>query len=284
MPSKKIKIVTDSVADIPPHLLDKWNIDVIPCYVNFGGESYADDGVELDREDYYRKLPDMTDHPSTAAPSPGLTEDMLHTALEGHDHVVCIHVPEQLSATINNVRIGASSLPDDKVTIIDSQKLSMAIGYQALIAAEVAAETGDVEAVVDAVYRVQKHVKLYAVFDTLEYLKRSGRVNAVVAGVGSLLRIKPIVDVEDGEVHLAHRVRTFRRAVDKLEELLREQMPLDRLMLLEIRNREDAEKFGERVQDIMPDETDIVQVGPTLGTHIGPGAIGFVSLRAEWKK
>jgi DegV family protein with EDD domain len=284
MPSKKIKIVTDSVADIPEDLLEKWNIDVIPCYVNFEGESYADDGVELDRDEYYRKLPDMTDHPSTAAPPPGLTEEMLHTAIEGHDHLVCIHVPEKLSATINNVRIGAQSLPDDKVTIIDSQKLSMAIGYQAIIAAEVAAETGDVHAVVDAVHRVRENVKLYAVFNTLEYLKRSGRVSAVVAGVGSLLRIKPIVDVVDGEVELAHRVRTFSRAVDKLEELLREQMPLDRMTLLEIRNREDAQKFGERVKDIMPEGTGLVRVGPTLGTHIGPGAIGFASLRKNWKK
>lgn len=284
MPSKKIRIMTDCVADLPDDLLEKWNIGVIPCYVNFDGESYLDDGEELDRDEFYRKIPDMKEHPSTAAPSPGLAEEILHEAIEGYDHLVSINVPSALSGTLNNIRIGAQSLPDDKVTILDSENLSMGIGHQVLIAAEVAAETGDVEAVIDAVKRAREHTHLYAVFDTLEYLKRSGRVNAVVAGVGSLLRIKPIVHVRDSEVNLAHRVRTFKRAVDKLEELLHEREPIDRMSLLHVANPEGARDFGERVSVNVPEGTRVVQVGPTLGTHIGPGAIGFSTVGAGWKR
>lgn len=279
---KKIRIITDSVSDIPQELLDRHNIGMIPCYVNYAGGSYADDGQELDRNHFYNSLPDLDTFPTTAAPPPALAEELLNQFMEGYDHIVSINVPEKLSATINNVRIAAQSMPPDSVTIIDSQILTMATGMQVLVACEVAEATGDVEAVKDAVMRVQKNQKLYAAFATMEYLRRSGRVSGLIAAVGSILQIKPIADVYDGEVHAAARVRTFSKAIKRLEELTREQGPLDRIAILHIQNEDGVAELKSLLKDVLPENVMVAEVGPTLGTHIGPGAVAVATLRAGW--
>lgn len=280
---KKIKIVTDSVCDIAPALLEKWDIHVIPCWVNFDGESYLDDGEQFDRDHYYERLPDMTEQPSTAAPSPELAREILEEAMEGADHLIGIHVPEKLSATLTNIRLGAQGLPQERVTLVDAQTLTFGIGMQVLVAAEIAQETGDVAAVLDAVERVRQHQQLYAAFATMEYLRRSGRVSALVASVGSLLQIKPIVRVWESDVIPVTRVRTFKKAQARLRDLIADEAPLDRLAVLHIRNEEGARAFRESLGELAPPDTPIVEVGPTLGTHIGPGSVGALTLSARWR-
>ncbi len=281
---KKIRVFTDSVGDIPDDLLKKWNIGVIPTYVNFDGKSYADDGKELDRDEFYRKIPQMKEFPTTAAPSPAVAEQMLLEGIKGYDHIVSVNIPPQLSTTINNVKLGAQALPEGSVTILDSGSLTMASGYQALVAAEVAAATGDVQQVVDAVARAKKHIKLYALIADLDYLRRSGRVNAAVAFAGSLLQLKLILDVHDGLVEPVHRIRTFKKAVDKLKEVTRAQAPLDRLVIMHIQNEEGAAELKRDLSDILPPEVITIVAGPSLGTHIGPGSLGVVTLNAGWRK
>lgn len=285
MTSKKIKIITDSVADIPQNLLDKWNIDVVPCYVNYGGESYSDDGVELDRAHFFDYIKNNNEVPTTAAPSPGLAEEIVGKAIEGYDHLISVNVAESLSATFNNVLLACNTVDKERTTVLDSESVSMGIGWLALIAAEVAAETGDVEAVVKAVENVKKNHRLFAGIYDMTYLRRSGRVNAVVASIGSLLQIKPIVQViEKGEVISAHRVRTFKKVITKLRDLLEEESgQLDRIAIIHTANEDGAKKFIEDNKDILPDETIIAEVGPTLGTHIGPDCLGFVSVNKAWR-
>ncbi|MCU0511540.1 MAG: DegV family protein [Anaerolineae bacterium] len=279
---KKIRIMTDSVADIPAALLQKWNIGIIPTYVNFEGGSYADDGVELSRDYFYQRLPEMKEFPTTAAPSHALAEDLLHKGIEGYDHVISIHVASKLSVTANNVRLGAQSLKD-RVTVIDSGLVTMGIGMQVLAAAEVAAATGSVEAVVQAVEKVRRHQKLWAIIANLEYLRRSGRVSVIRAFAGSLLQIKPILDVHDGEVEVAQRVRTMGKAVAKLKELTEEQAPLERLVILHINNEDGARELQASLGSVVPPDTITITVGPTLGTHIGPGSLGVITLRKAWR-
>lgn len=284
MTSKKIRIMTDSVADLPAELIEKWDIPVIPCSVSYGGQSYLDDGDELDRQHFYQSLPDLDVFPTTAAPSVGLAKKIIQEAAEGYDHLIGIHVPEAFSATINNIRIAAEeALPPERVTIIDSTTLSIGIGHQVLVAAQVAQETGDIQQVINAVDRVRQHQNVYAAFATMEYLKRSGRVNALIANIGSILQIKPIVNAHDSQVDSIKRVRTFKKALAQLEELVRAQTPLDRLVILHIQNEEGAQAFRERVADIAPEYTPIVEVGPTLGTHIGPGSVGAATLSQKWR-
>jgi DegV family protein with EDD domain len=281
MSFKKIKIMTDSVCDIPDKLLKEHNIGVIPCYVNFEGNSYADDGKEFDRDAFYTRLPDMKEFPTTAAPSPALAEKMLEEAIEGYDYIVSINVPEKLSATLNNIKLGAQKL-GDRVTVLDSGFVTMGIGMQALVAAEIAAKTGDVAAVVNAVEQCKKNQKLYAIISELEYLRRSGRVNSIAALFGSLLQIKPILDVHDGEVEVEERVRTFKKAMLRLKELVQEQGPLDRLAILHIQNKDGVQELIEMLGDIIPHNVITVTAGPTLGTHIGPGSLGVITLKRGW--
>jgi DegV family protein with EDD domain len=286
MISKKIKIITDSVADIPKELLKKWNIDVIPCYVNYGGESYKDDGIELDRKDFYNYIQNNNEVPKTAAPSPGLAEEMVADAIAGHDYLISINVAESLSATYNNVLLACNTVDAQRTTVIDSETVSMGIGWQALIAAEVAAETGDIEAVIKAVNAVKKNNRLFAGIYNMEFLRRSGRVSAVVASLGSLLQIKPIVQViEKGEVIAAHRVRTFTKVKSKLRELLEEETgQVDKLAIIHTDNEDGAHQFIADNHDLMPGGVIVTEVGPTLGTHIGPNSLGFVSVNSAWKK
>ncbi len=281
----KIKVITDSVADIPQNLLDKWNIDIVPCYVNYGGESYSDDGKDLDRAHFFNYLQNNKEVPTTAAPSPGLAEEIVGKAIEGYDHLISINVAESLSATYNNVLLACNTVDKERTTVIDSESVSMGIGWLAIIAAEVAAETGDVDAVVQAVNNVKKNHKLYAGIYNMEYLRRSGRVTAVAASIGSLLQIKPIVQViEKGEVVAAHRVRTFKKVRSKLRELLEEERgQLDRISIIHTADEASAKQFIADNKDLLPEETIIAEVGPTLGTHIGPNSLGFISVNKAWR-
>lgn len=283
MTFKKIKFVTDSVADIPDDLVEKWDIGVVPCYVNYGGKSYADDGIELVREEYYNALGTMEEVPTTAAMPPEVAREHLEAAFEGADHLIVLTTPAKLSAIHNSMRLGASNLPQDRVTLVDSGQLSFGIAWQALIAAEVAAETGDVERTLRAIEAVRNHQSVYAAIASMQFLRKSGRVGWAAANIGSLLQIKPIVEVKDGEVNPAGRVRTFNRALDKMVELIKASAPLDKLALLHINNPDGLEDLKSRIQDITPAETIIGTIGPTLGTHIGPGTVGIATVNKGWK-
>lgn len=281
----KIKFVADSVADLPKDILDKYDIAVVPCFVNYDGQSFADDGKELDREAFYRNLPTMKTHPTTAAPPPALAEEILNRHIEGADHLIAIVTPAKLSATYNSFRIGGSGLPANRYTLIDSGNLSLGMGWQVIIAAETAAKTGSVEATLDAIQRVRKNQALYCALSTMEFLRRSGRVGWAAAGIGALLQIKPLVQVLDGEVRAAARIRTFGKAVERLQEFVREQGKLDRLAIIHSNNEEGAQAMRESLKDVLPNDNNVIitRVGPTLGTHIGPGGIGFASVSATWK-
>lgn len=281
--SHKIKFVTDSTCDIPQELVDKWDITVIPVFVNIGDQSYADDGVELKREAYYEQLPSLRPLPTTAAPSPGLTKLLIEKAFEGADHLVIVTLASKLSATYDAVRIGASDLPPERVTLVDSGTLTLALGYQVLCGAEVAAETGDLQQVLDAIERVRQNTQFAALIHSLEYLRRSGRVNLAAAGIGALLQIKPLVTVNDGVVETLSRVRTASRARQELVEMIRANAPFERIALLHTNNLDGVEWMRGQLADLLPDEVLTVNATPTIGTHVGPDCLGFVTLGKSWR-
>jgi DegV family protein with EDD domain len=283
MAGKKIRIVTDSTCDVPQEIIDRLKIGVVPCFVNYGGNSYADDGVQLKRDEYYKAMPTIRPVPKTSAFPPGMVEPVLAEALQEADHVVIIAVSSKLSGIYNAFRLGAGSVAADKVTLVDSGQVAMGLGWQVIIAAETAEATGSVEAVTDAIQRVRAHQRLYAALDTLEYLKHSGRVSWAQAGIGSLLQIKPILDVREGEVKSHARVRTFKRAFDELITLAREQAPLDRLAIMHADNASGARELRDALKDIAPPDTITVNIAPAIGTHIGPGGLGFSSVSKAWK-
>jgi DegV family protein with EDD domain len=283
MAFKKIRFVTDSTCDIPDHLVKKWNIEIVPSYINIGDESYADDGVQLDREDFYKRLPTMMPFPTTSAPSPGVAKQKIDAAFAEADHIIILTAPARLSAIYEAMRIGSSHLPQDRVTLIDSGSVTMALGYQVLIGAETAEQTGDVEQTIEAIRKVRPHCEMRALIMSLDNLRRSGRINLASAGIGMLLQIKPILTVDNGEVVVVSRVRTEKRAREELVEMLRAQAPLERLTLLHANNPEGLAWMREQVADIAPPEVFEVNVNPALGTHIGPQCLAFVTVNQNWR-
>jgi DegV family protein with EDD domain len=283
MSRKTIRFVADSTCDIPADLIEKYQIGIAPCYINYGGESHPDTGDPAFREQYYQQLPNLRPHPTTAAMSPAVAEEIIHRTLEGADHVVILSVSSKLSGVYNALRLGASGLREDQYTLIDSLNTTMGLGFQVLIGAEVAAETGDVAQVVDAIHRVRSVAHVFVALETLEYLRRGGRVSWARASIGNLLQIKPILDVHDGEAKSAGRARTFRRAVEEVKRLVREQAPLDRMAVVYATDEDEAHKLREELSDIAPPEVLTVRITPTLGTHIGPGGVGVATISKKWR-
>jgi len=285
MTSNRIRIAADSVCDLPADLAAALNVQIIPTYVNVDGLSIPDDGISLNRERFFRELPSMGTLPTTAAPSPGDAESFYRALLDdGATHIVSIHVPANLSGTLNAMRLGAEAVGEDKVTLVDSLQLTFGIGFQVWAAAELAAAGAPLEVILDAIERVRRHTRVYAIIDTMDYLRRSGRVNALVASIGGLLKIKPIVSVGDGDVSSIARLRTWSRAERRLASLTDDQKPLERLAVLHIANRRGAENYLEKIRDLAPSDTLVIETTPTLGTHIGPGSIGVATLNANWRR
>jgi DegV family protein with EDD domain len=283
MTFKKIKFATDSTCDIPPELVQKYGIGIVPAFVNYGGKSYADDGKELIREDFYQLLPTMPETPTTAAPPPGLAEKVATETFKDADHLVILTAPAALSGIYNSMRLGIANLPQDRVTLIDSGTVTMALGWQILVGAEVAAETGDVDKVLDAINRVRAHQKLYAGLATMEFLRRSGRVSWALAGIGALLQIKPMLEVKDSAVLPLGRVRTFGKVVQELLTLTRAQVPLDKLAILHANNPEGARDMHTQLADIAPPDTLLINITTVIGTHTGPGALGVALVDKGWR-
>lgn len=285
MAFKKIKFVTDSTADIPEEFRSKYDIRVVPVFVNYNNTSYADDGKELNRAEYYKHLADLRPFPTTSAMPSGLTEKAVMEVMQDADHVIILTVSSKLSGVHNAFRLGTQKLPSDKYTLIDSMSVTSGLGLQVIAGAEAAAETGDVQKTIDAINRMRQGSMVYAAVGTLEFLHRSGRVGWAAAGIGSLLQIKPLLKVEDGEVKQMAKVRTFSRAVDELVHVAHEYAPLDQLVILYTVDREGAVALQERLKDIAPaGHTYVVQICSAVGTHLGPNGLGVVPVRASWKK
>ena len=285
MTSSRIRVAADSVCDLPADLAAALGVAVIPTYVNIGADSLADDGVSLDRARFYRDLPAMSTQPTTAAPSPGDAEAFYRDLLDdGAERVISFHVPAKLSGTMNAMRLGAEAVGPERVTLVDSLQLTFGIGFQVCAAAELARQGASLDDILEAVERVRRHTRVYAVIDTMEYLRRSGRVSALVASIGSLLKIKPIISVADGDVSSIARLRTFSRAERRLQELTREQTPLESLAVLHIRNRAGADRFLRGIGEIAPSDTLVIEPTPTIGAHVGPGSIGVATLNADWRR
>jgi DegV family protein with EDD domain len=276
----KIGIVTDSTCDLPPYLIEQHEIIVVPTFLVLEGKEYKD-GIDITREDFYTRLPALRTQPTTAAPSIGDFLTPYRTLFDaGCDHILSIHASSKLTAILNNARLAAQEFPE-KVTCVDSTFLSLGLGFQVLAAAE----TRDlgVNAALEAVESTRKRLKVKAALDTMEYLKRSGRIPGVVANFGGLLSIKPIAEIRDGEVKLAGAVRTMRQADEYILNDLLEFGEMERLAILhtnaEPRAKNLLHELMEKARMSVPRDILFVNVTAVIGTHLGPNGIGFAAVR-----
>ena len=274
------RIVTDSVADLPPALAETLGITVVPQLVQFGAEGFRD-RVDLSADQFYARLAQSRDLPTTAAAAPGQFAQVYAGRLAEGGEVVSLHVAAGLSGVYNAARIGASEF-EGRVHLFDSRSVTMGQGWLAVHAGRAAQDGASALEVVDLCDRLAPRVRVWALLDTLEFLQRGGRIGAAQAFVGSLLQFKPILLIQDSAVHPSERVRTLRKALDRLVELVKAAGPATDLAILHAAAPELAAEVGRRLADHHPADRMVVsEVGPVVGVHAGPGAVGVAALLAE---
>jgi DegV family protein with EDD domain len=275
-----VSIVTDSTSDIPPAIARELNITVIPVHVIFGEESF-DDGVTITREEFYRRLKPTKVMPTTSTPSAG---EFAETYQRVGGEIVSIHVAANWSSLLNVAQVGASLVPEAQITFFDSGKLAMGLGWQVILAARAAQQGQSVADILQALQDAKQRVHLFAALDTLEFLRRSGRVNALVARFGQLLSIKPIIDVGDGEAVMIDRVRTRQAAIVRIKEMTYALGPLQSLAVLHTSNYDTACALADEFAMTVPNLREpivVCEATTAVGTHVGPNGLGIAAVAAE---
>ena len=276
----KIGLVTDSIADIPANLLEKYKVEVVPAVIVIDGKSYID-GVDITREEFYSRMPSFKSPATTAAIATGEFELRYEKLFgKGIEKIFSIHAASQLSGIYNAARVAAKSF-GDKIQMIDSGQLSLGIGFQVLEAGDAIAEGASVEDISKILATIQERIKLVAALDTLEYLRRSGRVSWAKARVAALLRLKPMIELGYGNVANLGAVRTTRVANRELKEKLEKLGKLKRLAILHTNAEERAHKFLADFAPSLEIEPLVVNITPVIGAHLGPKGVGFVVVKSE---
>jgi len=275
-----IRIVTDSTCDLPLESVERYGITVIPAYLNMGGQSYRD-GIDIGLDEFYRRLPDCDPPPTTATPGPGVfAEAYKRLAAEGATSIVSLHVSSNLSNMCQTARLAAQDSPPVPVKVIDSGNLSLALGLAAVAAADKAREGAALEEIEALLVRLARRSYSFALLDSLEYVRRSGRVSHLMARLASLVHIKPLIGFSNGDLSV-DRVRTLKAATSRLLDKLLRLGPLSRLTILHTNDAERAEALRQSAFERLPAGSplpDIVRVGAVLGIHLGPQTVGFTAL------
>jgi len=273
--ARSFAVVTDSTADLPNEWRDRYGIEIVPLKVLFGKESFRD-RVDMTDEQFFARLAASTTLPTTSAPSPGEFADVYTRLARDHDGCISIHIGEQLSATAEAARVGASSVDGFKVNVIDSQTVSMPIAFLCRIAAECATLEEAAAAVQERIPRS----RVLALLDTLRYVEMGGRVSRAQAMIGTMLDLKPLLLVANREIKSIDRVRTRSRAIPRMVEFFRTEMPVETLAVMHAQAPDEAAQIASELRKELPEmEIPIGQIGCVLGTHTGPRALGLVYLK-----
>ncbi|HUV11268.1 MAG TPA: DegV family protein [Acidimicrobiia bacterium] len=269
-----VRVVTDSACDLPQELVDAHAIEIVPLTIRFGDTEFVD-REELSTEGFWQRLQASDVLPETAAPSAGAFESKFRGLIEGGTTgIVCINLSSRLSATMQAAQVAAAAVGGDcPVQVIDSLTCSMGLGRLCLTAARRAFDGDPLDRIVDEVISRRDRTQLFGALDTLEYLKKGGRIGNARALLGSMLSIKPVVEVRDGVVEEAGKVRTRSKSLRVLAEKVAAQ-PIDTLSVLH-GMADDIDDLLDLLEPIKPlDEIVLGTVGPVIGTHAGPGVIG----------
>ena len=273
----RIAVVTDSCAYIPPDLVQKHGIHVVPVYLMMGDQTWRD-GVDIDPPAFYELLRTSSDFPTTSQPNVADFHDLFLELSNQVEGIVAVLVTEKLSGTIASATLAAAEMPDFPIEIIDSQGVSMAQGYPVIAAARAAAAGGDLAAVAGAARDLIGRTHLYFVVGTLEYLHRGGRIGAGAKFLGLALDLKPILEMRDGTIEALAKVRTRRKALEKIYQLIDEKLSHgDRvhMTVINVAAPEETAEFKEQLlARFHPVEMMQVECSPGIGAHAGPGTVG----------
>jgi DegV family protein with EDD domain len=273
----RVAVVTDSTADLPPEWVAQHAIHVVPQILIAGDKTWRD-GVDIDSPAFYQLLRTSKDFPRTSQPSIASFAELFST-LSGHaTGIVAVLVSGGLSGTVNSALTAASNLPDLPIEIVDTGAVSMQLGFAVLAAAQAAEAGADIQAVAAAARTMIPRTGIFFVVDTLEYLHRNGRIGAAAMLFGSALNLKPLLSIQGGIVTPVAKIRSRRNALDKMIELMQQQVPPGKrihLAVLHVAAPEDAAHLrDDLVSRFDPIDVLVAECGPVIGAHAGPGTLG----------
>lgn len=276
-----VKIVTDSSCDLPAQLVQELGITVVPLYVRFGKETYRE-RVDISEDEFYQRLQHDPIHPNTIQPSPQDFADVYQKLSAKADGIVSIHISAKLSGTCNAALQGKEMIEKKcPIEVVDSQLTTMGLGLIAMAAAKMAKAGEDLPSVVEEVKRIIPTIHVLGLFDTLKYLALGGRIGKAKALLGSILNVKPIITLKDGEVLPAGQVRTRSKGIERLIDFVKSTANIQDLAVLHNTTPDEAQTLAERIGSIFAKEQIIIaKLGTTLGVHGGPGLL-FVALREK---
>lgn len=277
-----VKIVTDSLSDISPEKAKELGISVVPLNVHFGDKVYKD-GVELTPDEFYKKLVGSTVFPTTSAPPPGVFAELFTNLAKETNEILAILVSDKLSATYESCVQGKALVKVEcKIEVINTKWIIGAEAILVMLAVEAAKKGANLETISEIVRKAMPRLHAFMMFDTLEYLKKGGRIGKAQAFLGSLLKIHPILTLKDGEIHPLERARNRTQAKDILINYIKKYPRIDRVVVEHATTPEEAEEMIERVSALV--SKDLItrsRVGSVIGTHTGPHIVAVCFLAGE---
>ena len=276
-----IKVVTDSSADLPPQLAEELGITVVPLYVRFGEEVYRD-RVDISEDEFYQRLLHDPIHPSTVQPTPQDFVDVYQKLSQEADGIISIHISSKLSATYNSAQRGKELVETEcPIEVVDSGLVTMGLGMLVTAANTLAKSGKSVPQIEEEVERIIPSIHLLGLLDTLKYLVLGGRIGKAKALLGSVLAVKPILTMKDGELEPAGQVRTRANGIDGLFDFAKNAIDIQDLAIVYSTTPDEAQTLAKRMGSVFPKERiRLARLGPALGVHGGPGIL-FVALRVK---
>jgi DegV family protein with EDD domain len=272
---RSFAVVTDSTADLPDEWRDRHDIEVVPLKVLFGSETFRD-RVDMTDEEFFKRLASATKLPTTSAPSPGEFAEVFKRLAKNHEGCISIHIGAQLSATAEAARVGAQSVDGFKVNVIDSETVTFPMAFLC----RTAAECVSLEEATAAVQERVPKCRVLALLDTLRYIEMGGRVSRAQAMIGTMLDLKPLLLVADREIKPVDRVRTRSRAIPRMVEYFRGDLPVEHVAVMHAQAPDEAALIAEGLRKELPDyEIPVGEIGCVLGTHTGPKALAIVYIK-----
>jgi len=284
MTNKKIMVVTDSSAYIPPEAQEGLNIAVIPLWLLWDGKSYQD-GLDIFPAEFYRRLKEAKTLPTSSQPSAQEFADFYLNVAADSDAIVSVLVSSKISGTIASAEAAVAEHPELDVRIVDSYSASMGLGFSVLAAARAAAEGKSVDEVVSVAENMRERVNILFVVDTLEYLHKGGRISGGKRLLGSALNIKPILQFEEGQIRPLSQARTKRKALNQLLDIVQERLgekSMQESAVMDVDASEEGDMVAEMVRERFdPSVLHRATVSPVVGTHVGPGTVGIAFYAEE---
>ncbi|MBW1738959.1 MAG: DegV family protein [Deltaproteobacteria bacterium] len=276
-----VRVVTDSTADLPPQLAHQLRITVVPVYVRFGEKVYRD-GVDISHDEFYQKLVASPIHPTTSQPSPSDFADVYRKLAKETEEIVSIQVTSKLSGTYNSALQGRELAGVRcRIEVIDSLSTSMGLGLIAMAAVRLATAGESLQTIMEEIRQTIPNIHLLGFFDTLKYLLRGGRIGKAKALLGSILNVKPLITMRDGELFPAGQVRTRFKGIERLFDLVRNTSNIEEIAIVHSTTPDEAGSLEERIASIFDKKrVHITRLGPALGAHGGPGTL-ILALREK---